>query len=66
MDKSQASRFIKVVEEHGNKIASTQITMTILYEIATLPENERTKENITTKGGIFTCFTAQKKPINMV
>lgn len=50
MDKSQASRFIKVVEEHGNKIASTQIPMTILYEIATLPEPERTKEHVTTKG----------------
>ncbi|OIS42412.1 DUF3102 domain-containing protein [Staphylococcus warneri] len=50
MDKSQASRFIKIVEEHGNKIASTQIPMTILYEISTLPETERTKEHTTSNG----------------
>lgn len=50
MDKSQASRFIKIVEEHGNKIASTQIPMTILYEISTLPEPERTKEHTTSNG----------------
>ncbi|MFB2004696.1 DUF3102 domain-containing protein [Staphylococcus aureus] len=50
MDKSQASRFIKIVEEHGNKIASTQIPMTILYEISTLPEIERTKEHTTSNG----------------
>lgn len=43
MDKSQASRFIKIVEEHGNKIAATQIPMTILYEISTLPEPEHAK-----------------------
>lgn len=45
MDKSQASRFIKIVEEHVNKIASTQIPMTILYEISTLPEPEQDKGN---------------------
>lgn len=54
MDKSQASRFIKIVEEHGNKIASTQIPMTILYEISTLPEPERTKEHTTSKGEVKT------------
>ncbi|WP_424153886.1 hypothetical protein [Staphylococcus debuckii] len=58
MDKSQASRFIKIVEEHGNKIASMQIPMTILYEISTLPEPERTKEHTTSKGEV-------KKPDEM-
>ncbi|MEY8603580.1 DUF3102 domain-containing protein [Staphylococcus nepalensis] len=50
MDKSQASRFIKIIEEHGNKIASTQIPMTILYEISTLPFEERNKEHTTLNG----------------
>ncbi len=50
MDKSQASRFIKIIEEHGNKIASTQIPMTILYEISTLPLEERNKEHTTLNG----------------
>lgn len=40
----QANRFIKVSEEfQSNMTTSSQIGLSVLYEIATLPEEERTK-----------------------
>ncbi|PCF53190.1 hypothetical protein B5C01_10595 [Staphylococcus delphini] len=47
----QANRFIKVAEEfQSNMTTSSQIGLNVLYEIATLPEPERTKEHITSSG----------------
>ncbi|QIN27808.1 DUF3102 domain-containing protein (plasmid) [Staphylococcus chromogenes] len=47
----QANRFIKVAEEfQSNMTTSSQICLNVLYEIATLPEPERTKEHITSSG----------------
>ena len=51
----QANRFIKVSEEfQSNMTMSSQIGLSVLYEIATLPEPERTKEHTTSKGEIKT------------
>ena len=47
----QANRFIKVSEEfQSNMTTSSQIGLSVLYEIATLPEIERTKEHTTSNG----------------
>ncbi|MCD9060580.1 DUF3102 domain-containing protein [Staphylococcus chromogenes] len=47
----QANRFIKVAEEfQSNMTTSSQIGLNVLYEIATLPEPERTKEHVTSSG----------------
>lgn len=47
----QANRFMKVAEEHkSNMTTSSHLGLNILYEIATLPEPERTKEHTTSKG----------------
>lgn len=47
----QANRFIKVSEEfQSNMTTSSQIGLSVLYEIATLPEPERTKEHTTSSG----------------
>lgn len=50
MDRTQAHKFIKVSEEFSNVAMSQQLGMNVLYEIATLPEPERTKEHITSSG----------------
>lgn len=51
----QANRFIKVSEEfQSNMTTSSQIGLSVLYEIATLPEPERTKEHTTSKGEVKT------------
>ena len=54
MDRTQAHKFIKVSEEFSNVATSQQIGMNVLYEIATLPEPERTKEHVTSKGEVKT------------
>lgn len=47
----QANRFIKVSEEfQTNMTTSSQIGLNVLYEIATLPEPERTIEHTTSNG----------------
>lgn len=47
----QANRFIKVSEEfQTNMTTSSQIGLNVLYEIATLPESERTIEHETSNG----------------
>lgn len=52
MNNQQAHRFMKVSEEYeqSNLTTSLNLGLNVLYEIATLPESERTKEHVTTKG----------------
>lgn len=50
LNKSQASKFITIVENHQEEISTSKKSMNILYEIATLPETERTIEHTTSKG----------------
>ena len=50
LNKSQASKFITIVENHQEEISTSKKSMNILYEIATLPETERTKEHTTSTG----------------
>lgn len=54
LNKSQASKFITIVENHQEEISTSKKSMNILYEIATLPEPERTKEHTTSKGEVKT------------
>lgn len=51
-NQSQASRFIKVYEELGdtNLLTSANVGFRNLLEIATLPEEQRDKEHVTSKG----------------
>ncbi len=58
MNRSQATKFIKVSDEFSNGSLTNHLGVNVLYEIATLPEEERTKEHTTTKGEI-------KKPNEM-
>ncbi|WP_394217438.1 DUF3102 domain-containing protein [Staphylococcus warneri] len=50
LNKSQASKFITIVENHQEEISTSKKSMNILYEIATIPEIERTKEHTTSNG----------------
>ncbi|MEB7657636.1 DUF3102 domain-containing protein [Mammaliicoccus vitulinus] len=52
LSKSQSNRFVKIFEEHSQgKLPDVgNIGMSIVYEISTLPEPERTKEHVTSKG----------------
>ncbi|HEY4579051.1 MAG TPA: DUF3102 domain-containing protein [Savagea sp.] len=52
MNKQQAHRFMKVSEEYeqSNLTTSLNLGLNVLYEIATLPEEERTKEHVTSSG----------------
>jgi len=52
MSKSQADRFIKVFKEYelGKLPDVGNIGLSVLYEIATLPSEEREKEHVTSKG----------------
>lgn len=43
LNKSQASKFITIVENHQEEISTSKKAMNILYEIATLPEPEQAK-----------------------
>ncbi|ULG73182.1 DUF3102 domain-containing protein [Macrococcus brunensis] len=54
MNDSQARKFIKISDEFSNRSTSNSLGVEALYQIATLPEPERTKEHITTKGEIKT------------
>ncbi|EOA8886170.1 DUF3102 domain-containing protein [Staphylococcus aureus] len=47
---SQARKFIKVFNEFQNRSTSNTLGVEALYQIATLPEPERTKEHITANG----------------
>jgi hypothetical protein len=50
LNKSQASKFITIVENHQEEISTSKKSMNILYEIATLPESERAIEHTTSSG----------------
>lgn len=50
MSVDYANKHIKVFEEFDNKSTSTSLPFNSLYEIATLPETERTKEHTTSTG----------------
>ncbi|MBA8761756.1 hypothetical protein [Staphylococcus coagulans] len=52
LTKSQSDRFVKIYSEHSQgKLPDVgNIGMSIVYEISTLPEPERTKEHITSSG----------------
>lgn len=54
MSVDYANKHIKVFEEFNNKSTSTSLPFNSLYEIATLPELERTKEHTTSKGEVKT------------
>lgn len=54
MNRSQATKFIKVSDEFSNGSLTNHLGVNVLYEIATLPEEERTKEHTTAKGQIKT------------
>lgn len=51
MNRSTAHRFIKIYEELSSDVDTwQQLSSRALYEIATLPEEEREKEHVTSKG----------------
>ncbi|MGL4050122.1 DUF3102 domain-containing protein [Staphylococcus warneri] len=43
LNKSQASKFITIIQKQQEKISMSKKSMNILYEIATLPEPEHAK-----------------------
>lgn len=47
MSRGQATKFIKVSEEFSNDSHANHLGVTALYEIATLPKEERNKEHVT-------------------
>lgn len=50
MSRGQATKFIKVSEEFSNDSHANHLGVTALYEIATLPKEERNKEHVTSNG----------------
>lgn len=50
MSRGQATKFIKVSEEFSNGSHANHLGVTALYEIATLPIEERNKEHVTSNG----------------
>lgn len=58
LNRTQATKFIKVSEEFSDDSTWNQLGLSALYMIATLPEEERTVEHKTSNGEI-------KKPIDM-
>lgn len=54
MNRSQATKFIKVSDEFSNGSSTNHLGVNVLYEIATLPVEERTKEHVTSKGEVKT------------
>ncbi|WP_419790713.1 DUF3102 domain-containing protein [Staphylococcus chromogenes] len=54
MNRSQATKFIKVSDEFSNGSLTNHLGVNVLYEIATLPVEERTKEHVTSKGEVKT------------
>lgn len=54
LDRSQATKFIKIANEFRNDWTSNHLGVDALYQIATLPDEERTKEHITSKGEVKT------------
>lgn len=58
LNRTQATKFIKVSEEFSDDSTWNKLGLSALYMIATLPEEERTTEHKTSNGEI-------KKPIDM-
>lgn len=58
LNRTQATKFIKVSDEFSDDSTWNQIGLSAMYMIATLPEEERTVEHKTSNGEI-------KKPIDM-
>ncbi|HBC4807469.1 TPA: DUF3102 domain-containing protein [Staphylococcus aureus] len=58
LNRTQATKFIKVSEEFSDESTWNQIGLSAMYMIAMLPEEERTVEHKTSNGKI-------KKPIDM-
>lgn len=54
MDRAQADKFIRVVDELGDECTYTQIGLRALYEIATLPPEERTRGHTLKSGAVKT------------
>lgn len=54
MSRTEAFRFMKVATELPNVSTLEHLGTSALYLIATLPETERTKEHVTTKGEVKT------------
>ncbi|HJA90744.1 MAG TPA: DUF3102 domain-containing protein [Candidatus Jeotgalibaca merdavium] len=50
LDRKQAYKFIKISEEFSNDSTYSHLGSSVLYQIATLPEPERTKEHVTSSG----------------
>ncbi|WP_241963183.1 DUF3102 domain-containing protein [Staphylococcus saprophyticus] len=50
LNKHQASRFIKVANENKELRTNAKLGLNALYEIATLPDEERNKEHVTSSG----------------
>ena len=50
LDRKQAYKFIKISEEFSNDSTYSHLGPSVLYQIATLPEPERTKEHVTSSG----------------
>ena len=50
LDRNQATKFIKIANEFANDWTSNHLGVDALYQIATLPESERTIEHTTSKG----------------
>ncbi|MDW4448470.1 DUF3102 domain-containing protein [Staphylococcus saprophyticus] len=50
LNDSQARKFIKVSNEFSNRSTSNTLGVEALYQIATLPEQERTREHTTSTG----------------
>lgn len=50
LDRNQATKFIKIANEFANDWTSNHLGVDALYQIATLPESERTIEHETSNG----------------
>lgn len=49
MSRGQATKFIKVSDEFSNDSPVNHLGIRALYQIATIPEEERNKEHTTSK-----------------
>src|SRR5699024_1003914 len=66
MDRTYASRYIKVYEEFGNSNVDPGLGLSKLYQIATLPQEEREKEHVTSKGETKTVDEMTKRELQEV
>ncbi|OJH01722.1 hypothetical protein BL313_03320 [Staphylococcus hominis] len=64
MSSGQARKFIKVSQEFSNRSPENDLGVTVLYEIATLPKEEREKEHITLSGEVKTPDEMTRKELS--